>query len=217
MSKNYLWNWDSHTDDLHMAIGILTLSIHRVDDRRARHLAVWIQNSQNPIASLAFIKSNINCTDFHPFANPWVSDEIDIIFKKTNGTKILRLSTRVAGALTLSNTNGISASKRFNVADEGVIIGNFKFTSTADLMYHITSRECCFCLSTITDETSSILKCGHVFHTLCLDKNRTYSENCPFCRHVSQESCRIPNGKTCRYIMCSSLDSININPSNNFT
>lgn len=44
---------------------------------------------------------------------------------------------------------------------------------------------CCFCLSDITKEQSSILlKCDHVFHSICL---RQYQNNtCPLCRQKKQ-------------------------------
>ena len=200
MSSNYLWKRTVSDDDLKLSTDFLTKSIHRVDDRRARHLAVWVRKSVNPASSLAFIQANIDCADFHPFANPWSGDEIKDIFTKTNGMKSLRLSTRIPGELTLSNTKGVGASKRFNVTTEGIIFGNFKFKTTVELMSHMTKQECCFCLESITDGDATALKC-HIFHQAYLATNGAHSNKCPFCKRVASESFRIPKGETCMYAM----------------
>ena len=221
MSSNYLWKRTVSGDDLKLSTDFLTKSIHRVDDRRVRHLAVWVRHlaiwvrhlaiwvrhlavwvrkSVNPASSLAFIQANIDCADFHPFANPWSGDEIKDIFTKTNGMKLLRLSTRIPGELTLSNTKGIGASKWFNVTTEGIIFGNFKFKTTAELMSHMSKQECCFCLESITDGDATALKC-HIFHQAYLATNGAHSNKCPFCKRVASESFRMPKGETCMYTM----------------
>jgi hypothetical protein len=201
MSSNYLWKRTVSDDDLKLSTDFLTKSIHRVDDRRARHLVVWVRKSVNPASSLAFIQANIDCADFHPFANPWSGDEIKDIFTKTKCTKLLRLSTRSPGELTLSNTKGVGVSKRFNVTTEGIIFGNFKFKTTAELMSHMSKQECCFCLESITDGEATALKCGHIFHQVCLETNGAHSNKCPFCKRVASESFRMPKGETCMYTM----------------
>jgi hypothetical protein len=203
-----LWNHISSFDDLKLYNKLITESIHRVNDKRTKHLAAWIGNSTDPKSSLEFIKNNINCSKFHPFANPWDFQEINNIFNMTGGTKLIRLSTRCPGELTLSNTYGINASKRFNVRADGIIFGNFKFKTVVELMFHMTNNECCICLDFIIDKESNVLVCGHIFHTICLSKSGNHTNKCPFCRTFINEDFNLPKGDSCMYM---SIDSIDIN------
>ena len=194
-TTNCLWQKNSTTDDeKKQAHSILEKSIHRVDDRRVNHLSTWIRESPNPVVSLKFINDNIDCKDFHPFANPWDKDEIKNIFKTTNGTKLLRLSTRSPGELTMSSIIGIDSSKRFNITADGIILGNFKFQGVADLMTHMNSQCCCVCLDNIDNLESIALKCGHILHQSCYESNVLYSNQCPLSKIVAKESFLIHNG-----------------------
>ena len=198
MSSSYLWNKETTVEYLKMATEFITHSIHHIDDRRVNHLAAWVHSSNYPMVSLKFIETNINCRYFNPFANPW-SDEINNIFNKSLGTKLLRLSTRVPGELTLSNIEGIHTSQRFKVTPEGIIFGNFKFKNTAELMTHMNRQECCFCIESINKEDAVVLKCGHIFHKNCIDLNHKYSKQCPLCKKLDYDSFRIPSGEACMY------------------
>lgn len=200
----YLWEKPIKPSELVESKRILKNSIHRVDDRRILHLANWIYKSNNPEVSKKFIVDNIDCKSFQPFANPWKYNEISMIFNRTKSTKLLRLSTRVSGQITLSQSTGLSASRRFNIKPDGIKFGNFKFKNTADLIDHMSNQECCICLEGITDERQTVLKCGHLFHNKCLSDNKKTSLTCPFCRTITRESFRMPKGDVGLYTLCAS-------------
>lgn len=198
---SYLWESDISESDYKKYENILSKSIHRYDDRRIKHLANWVLKSTNTEYTEKFIIENINCKNFYPFANPWVSNEIDEIFKQTKGTKLVRFSTRDAGKLTLSNINGISHSQRIDINPDGIKFGNYVFKTIYDLISHIDKSDCCICLENISDQTSTALKCGHIFHIVCLDAYSDHSNLCPFCKIETKKSFVIPQGNTSVYQM----------------
>lgn len=208
MSINYLWDYDVNEVDFINTKNILSKSKHRISDKRIKHLASWINksNSANINSINKFIIENIDHPDFHPFANPWNKDEIKNIFEKTNSTKLIRLSTRNAGVITISNSNGIEYSKRLNITKKGIIMGNFKFKNLDELIEHISHNECCFCLELVTDDDVSILKCGHIFHYKCITANNIHSVYCPLCKNKADSSFILPKGEISMYTMCSNLE-----------
>ena len=140
MSVNiYLWESDVSEVEFKKSKDILEKSKHRTNDLRIKHLAAWIFKSANVNKKIIstntkFIIENIDHPTFHPFANPWNKTELQNIFEKTNSTKLIRLSTRQAGVLTISNAIGIEYSKRIKITDKGIILGNFKFKNLNELM-----------------------------------------------------------------------------------
>ena len=175
-------------NDLYHGINKLLLeSTHRCDSRTILHLYYWITDSENPESALEFLKQNIDDEFFHPFADPWIVGSMEKIFEKTYSTKVIRLSTRVAGSLTLSHSKGLQHSKRFTIGKKGISFGNYSFMSVSDLMRHLDEKECCICLETVSDAVNIILECGHIFHQNCLDKDNSVRMKCPFCRIVKKK------------------------------
>lgn len=212
MSSNiYLWELNLTDDELEKSKVIIENSKHRSNEMKIRHLASWIfkvknSNSNNIITNTKFIIENIDHPAFYPFANPWNKTEIKNIFEKTNSTKLVRLSTRLPGVLTISNSIGIEYSKRINITNKGIILGNFKFKNLNELMEHISNNECCFCLDSINDDESQVLKCGHIFHKKCISTNIKHSLNCPLCKDKVGLSFMLPKGEISMYTMC--LDDV---------
>ena len=170
----------------------------------------YISNLMQSISKLPNIFQEVSISG----GEPTISDDLDAIlqiikfsgkFRKvvlsTNGTKLLRLSTRSPGELTMSSIIGIDSSKRFNITADGIILGNFKFQGVADLMTHMNSQCCCVCLDNIDNLESIALKCGHILHQSCYESNVLYSNQCPLCKIVAKESFLIPKGASCVYTM----------------
>jgi hypothetical protein len=56
-----------------------------------------------------------------------------------------------------------------------------KKQDTVDL---VMTSECCICLDSFEGkQTLKPLRCGHVFHPLCIDKWIRTSDQCPLCKH----------------------------------
>jgi hypothetical protein len=215
MSVNiYLWESDVSEVEFKKSKDILEKSKHRTNDLRIKHLAAWIFKSANVNKKIIstntkFIIENIDHPTFHPFANPWNKTELQNIFEKTNSTKLIRLSTRQAGVLTISNAIGIEYSKRIKITDKGIILGNFKFKNLNELMEHISINECCFCLDSVNDDESQVLKCGHIFHIKCINNICNQSSICPLCKNKVSSSFLLPKGELSMYTMCIDYDIVN--------
>lgn len=208
MSSNiYLWDLNITDVEFNKSKCIIEKSKHRISDKKIRHLASWIfkgkdYNITNINTNTKFIIDNIDHPSFYPFANPWNKPEIKNIFEKTNSTKLVRLSTRLPGVLTISNSTGIEYSKRINITNKGIILGNFKFLNLNELMDHISNNECCFCIDSIINDESQVLKCGHIFHKKCINNIMNQSPNCPLCKDRVGLSFILPKGEISMYTMC---------------
>jgi hypothetical protein len=194
-----LWTFSVSDTNYRMCKELLKKSTHRFDERRIKHLANWIFKSPNKDVALNFIYDNLDSKNFYPFANPWEGGEINKIFEKTQSTKLIRLSTRDAGKLTISNINGLSESRRIVIESGGIKFGNYTFKDITDLVAHIDESECCICLENITINISIVLKCGHIFHMKCLELQSCHSNSCPFCKTELKRSFTIPQGEISIY------------------
>ena len=195
----FLWALPVSDIDYKKYKEILTKSIHRVNDCRIKHIINWVNYSANPKFYEKFITDNINCSDFYPFANPWIKGDIEEIFKNAKCNKLLRLSTRLAGVLTISKIIGIQNSHRLVISPSGIKIGKFIFANIDNLIEHFDNNDCCICLEKIKIKKSIVLHCGHIFHNTCLDLHNKHSTKCPFCNVNINKSFNNPTGKFGNY------------------
>ena len=205
----FLWDVGVCDSDIIIFDDIIKNSIHRVTDKRIRHLANWVKNSFDPKFSLQFIKSNIDCGGFYPFTNPWDDDELKNIYEKTNGGKIIRLSTGEAGVLTISSNSFIMEHTRIYIGYDGIIFGNMIFLTIYDLINFIDTSTCGICIEVfnnrgegqlegegfISASDAVVLKCGHIFHKKCLNSVSL----CTICGIKKISSFGLPKGNTCMY------------------
>ena len=73
-------------------------------------------------------------------------------------------------------------------------------------------EQCSCCLENINDHDNSVTKCGHKFHTSCLNKwIQTGKNTCPLCRGILNNNTQIINCKvyliwflyfTCLFSLC---------------
>lgn len=155
-------------------------SNHRISWDRIALLSNWIAHSPDPVVARKFIEKNIDNKYFYPFANPWKKNEMSDLYEATKGTKIIRLSTRAGGMLTLSHIKGLQHSRRLKISARGIHLGNYVFDGITELIDHLDKNECCVCMETTSSGTSIILECGHTFHQDCLGDG--VKIKCPFCR-----------------------------------
>ena len=195
----FLWEFDISSDDTKKYDDIIKKSLHRVSDRRIKHLANWVNKSYSPETSFTFISENIDAIEFFPFASPWEINELENIYKKTNGSKLIRLSTREAGVLTISSNIIINCHRRFYIGREGINFGNFKFKNIEELSAHMDKNECCVCLEDIIKYNNTTLKCGHILHNVCLSNHSDNSNCCPVCKKNISNSIVLPHGNICNY------------------
>ena len=171
---------------------LLEKSKHNVSDNRIYWLVAWIDNKQY---LLDFIITNINICTFYAFANPWDGNIEDIFYNRAT-TKLIRLSTRCVGHLTISTILGLANSQRIIIDTNGkILFGSFKFETINELYNHINGT-CCICLDDISKEISTKFSCGHLFHTKCLESYKNINNKCPLCRAtiLNNEIKKIPGG-----------------------
>ena len=174
---------------------ILTSSKHSVNDEKIKHLANWIELSSDLHNVKNFIIENINNPNFHPFADPWV-ENFENIYKK-NDNKILRLSTRIPAVLTLSVKSYKIIHYRIPIKDGKIIFKNYSFKTIKELFNHLDLGECCICLSELSKENHTILSCGHILHSNCL--NKLLDGNCPICKKRYEKYIEMDEGNSCLY------------------
>jgi hypothetical protein len=204
--------WEHNIDEVSRELCrcIIENSIHRLSEKRIKHLTNWIKKSYDPRNSFNFIKKNINHAEFFPFASPWNSGELDKIYKESNGSKLIRLSTRKAGVLTISSNIGINCHRRLYVETDGIHFGNFKFDNIHDLSVHLDNTECCICLEDIIKYNNTALRCGHILHNTCLTKHLENSlsifKQCPVCKKNIYNTIVLPRGGICVYTQLNFID-----------
>jgi hypothetical protein len=54
-----------------------------------------------------------------------------------------------------------------------------------NMFIHDSSNSCSVCLEDYNDGEKVALKCGHKYHTLCINKWIKENGNCPLCKEVS--------------------------------
>jgi hypothetical protein len=191
--------WDLHNGPVK---DILNGSKHRSTPQRIDHMSQWIDASDDPNASLQFLRDNIDSPSFHPFADPWENDGKSMAdLFNLGGNKIVRLSTRAAGYFTISHTGGIAQSKRIKLTPTGLALGAYRFANINDLIKHLDTQECCICLENIVKGASVVLKCGHIFHKECIYENKKTSMKCPMCKKIVEEDTVFDTGTACLYMM----------------
>lgn len=47
--------------------------------------------------------------------------------------------------------------------------------------------ECSICLQSLAKETTTMLECGHIFHSTCHSKWQAFANTCPVCRNAAKE------------------------------
>jgi hypothetical protein len=205
MATTYLWDLCSDSPNKNKVEEILEKSVHRVDKKRIQHMTNWINCTDSKMA-LEFLENNIDSPNFHPFVDPWENDgeTIKTLFKNIKGNKIVRLSTRASGYLTISHTGGINKSKRIKLTNKGLEMGNYKFKTIVDLIAHLDEQDCCICLENIVKDTSVVLKCGHIYHIDCIDKSKYFinnytSDKCPMCKTILVKDVIFDQGSACMY------------------
>lgn len=174
---------------------ILTSSKHSVNDEKIKHLANWVELSFDVHNIKKFILENINNPKFHPFANPW-AENFENIYKK-NDNKILRLSTRIPAVLTLSVKTDEIIHYRIPIRNGNIIFKNYSFKTITELFNHLDLGECCICLSELSKENHTILSCGHILHSDCL--NKLLDDKCPICKKCCKKYIEIEKGDSCLY------------------
>jgi hypothetical protein len=204
MPSKYLWELCVESNAIqNKVVDIIMNSTHRVSTKRILHMANWVDKSNDYKMSLEFLENNIDSPNFHPFADPWEcgGKTIDDLFKNIKGNKIVRLSTRAGGYFTISHTGGLSKSKRVKLTNKGLELGNYKFKNIVGLVTHLDEQECCICLENIVDNVSVVLKCGHIYHVNCINKNKQLSDECPMCKQIVVEDIVFDQGSSCMYEM----------------
>lgn len=174
---------------------IIKSSGHRCDEKRIKWFINWVGNNGE---LLKFLIDNLKDSKFNPFADPWTPKEIEYLLNNNNkkSSKVIRLSSRELGCLTISTSNG--KNFRCPVKNGKIIFGKYVFKTVSDLADNLDNTLCCICLDIIKEQDSVLFSCRHLMHANCF-KNKQLN-NCPYCKEtIGDKNFYCPKGDTSVY------------------